>query len=60
MRVRAQPATGLSQSWEYNFVFDASANDQTLNRLTVVDEHTREALAIAVSGRTPSIHVIEV
>ena len=36
--------------WADDFVFDACANGQKLKCLTVVDEWTREALAIDVSG----------
>ena len=46
--------------WAYDFVFDACANEQTLKCLTVVDEYTREALAIDVAGRIRSARVIEV
>jgi transposase InsO family protein len=45
-RPRPVPATGPNQVWAYDFVFDACANEQTLKCLTVVDEYTREALAI--------------
>ena len=43
-----QPA--CSQVWAYDFVFDACANGQQLKCLTVIDEFTREALAIDVAG----------
>jgi putative transposase len=46
--------------WAYDFVFDACANGQQLKCLTVVDEHTRECLAIDVAGSIRSQHVIEV
>lgn len=59
-RPRPLPATGPNQVWAYDFVFDACANDQTLKCLTVVDEYTREALAIDVAGRIRSARVIEV
>ena len=45
--------------WAYDFVFDASANGQTLKCLTVVDEFTRECLAIDVGGSIRSGRVIE-
>ena len=41
-------------------MFDACANGQTLKCLTVVDEFTRECLAIDVAGRIRSARVIEV
>jgi putative transposase len=46
--------------WCYNFVFDACANGQQLKCLTVVDEYTRECLAIDVAGSIRSKRVIEV
>jgi putative transposase len=41
-------------------VFDACANGQQLKCLTVIDEYTRECLAIDVSGSIRSSRVIEV
>jgi putative transposase len=41
-------------------VFDACANGQQLKCLTVVDEYTRECLAIDVAGGIRSARVIEV
>ena len=46
--------------WAYDFVFDACANGQQLKCLTVVDEYTRECLAIDVAGSIRSNRVIEV
>ena len=46
--------------WCYDFVFDACANGQQLNCLSVVDEYTRECLAIDVAGSIRSVRVIEV
>ena len=45
--------------WAYDFVFDACANGQQLKCLTVVDEWTRECLAIDVGGSIRSGRVIE-
>ena len=59
-RPRPQPTAGPNQVWAYDFVFDACANGQKLKCLTVVDEWTREALAIDVSGSLRSGRVIEV
>ena len=44
----------------YDFVFDACANGQQLKCLTVIDECTRECLAIDVAGSIRSARVIEV
>ncbi len=54
---RASEANGI---WAYDFVFDTCANGQQFKCLTVIDEHTREALAIDVAGSIRSERVIEV
>lgn len=59
-RPRPLPATDIGQVWAYDFVFDACANGQQLKCLTVVDEFTRECLAIDVAGSIRSGRVIEV
>ena len=41
-------------------MFDACANGQQLKCLTVIDEYTRECLAIDVAGSIRSSRVIEV
>ena len=46
-RPRPTPPTGPNHVWAYDFVFDTSATGQQIKCLTVVDEWTREALAIA-------------
>ena len=46
--------------WAYDFIFDACANGQQLKCLTVIDEFTRECLAIDVAGSIRSSRVIEV
>jgi hypothetical protein len=40
--------------WSYDFVFDHCANGQQLRCLTVIDEFTKEGLAIDVDGRIRS------
>lgn len=59
-RPRPQPATAARHVWAYDFVFDACANGQQLMCLTVIDEYTRECLAIDVAGSIRSGPVIEV
>ena len=59
-RPRPLPATGAGYLWAYDFVFDACANGQQLKCLTVIDEYTRECLAIDVAGSIRSSRVIEV
>jgi len=59
-RPRPIPATGPNQVWAYDFVFDSCANGQQLKCLTIIDEWTRECLAIDVQGSIRSKRVIEV
>ena len=59
-RPRPLPARGPNHVWAYDFVFDACANGQQLKCLTVIDEFTRECLAIDVAGSIRSARVIEV
>ena len=58
-RPRPLPARAANHVWAYDFVFDACANGQQLKCLTIVDEFTRECLAIDVAGSIRSGHVIE-
>lgn len=50
---------GANQVWAYDFIHDASANGQKLTCLTIVDEYTKEALAIDVQGSIRASRVIE-
>ena len=59
-RPRPLPAFGPNQVWAYDFVFDASASGQQIKCLTVIDEFTRECLAIDVAGSIRPVRVIEV
>jgi putative transposase len=59
-RPRPLPPTGIGHVWTYDFVFDACANGQQLKCLTVLDEYSRECLAIDVAGGIRSGRVIEV
>src|SRR5690606_11003512 len=45
-RPRPQAPTGPNSVWAYDFVYDACANGQQIKCLTVIDEFTRECLAI--------------
>lgn len=54
------PATSARHVWAYDSVFDACANGRQLKCLTVIDEYTRECLAIDVAGSIRSGRVIEV
>jgi len=59
-RPRPLPATGAGYLWAYDFVFDTYANGQQLKCLTIIDEFTRECLAIHVAGSIRSRQVIDV
>jgi putative transposase len=59
-RPRPLPPTGINHVWAYDFVFDTCADGRTLKCLTVIDEFTRECLAIDVAGGIRSGRVIEV
>ena len=59
-RPRPTPPTAANHVWAYDFVYDRCANAQQLKCLTVVDEWTRECLAIEVSSSIRSRHVIDV
>jgi putative transposase len=58
--VRPLTATHANQVWAYDFIHDRCANGQKLKLLTVVDEWTRECLAIEVQGRLTANGVIGV
>ena len=56
--VRTFAASGPNEVWAYDFVHDACANGQTIKALTVVDEWTRECLAIEVATSLKAERVI--
>lgn len=45
--------------WAYDFVTDRTSNGRAFRMLTVVDEYTRESLAIRVERKLGSTHVLE-
>jgi putative transposase len=59
-RPRPLPAVGPNQVWAYDFIHDVCANRQKLKCLPVIDEFTRESVAIDVAGTIRSPRVIEV
>jgi putative transposase len=60
-RPRPLPAAGINYHvWACDFVFDTCANGQTPKCLSIVDEWTRECLAIDVAGGIRSGRVTEV
>jgi putative transposase len=54
------PPTAINHVRAYDFVFDTCADGRTLKCLTVIDEFTRECLAIDVAGGIRSSRVIDV
>jgi len=46
--------------WSYDFVHDRTSNGRKLRMLTVIDEYSRESLAIEVNRKLSSNNVIEV
>jgi len=59
-RPRVHTPFKTNMVWAYDFVFDTTATGQQLKCLTVIDEYTRECLAIDVAGSIRSKRVIEV
>ena len=59
-RPRPYAPQAMNAVWSYDFVYDACANGQQLKCLTVVDEFTRECLAIDVAGSIRSKRLIEI
>ncbi len=58
--VRPFVPTAANQVWAYDFIQDRCANGQKLKLLTVIDEWSRECLAIEVQGRLTANGVIDV
>ena len=59
-QARVFTASGANQVWAYDFSFDRCASGQTLKSLSVVDEWTRECLAIEVGSSIDAVRVIAV
>ena len=59
-RPRANTPFKANMVWAYDFVFDTTAQGQQIKCLTVIDEYTRECLAIDVAGSIRSKRVAEV
>ena len=60
VRPRPTPPSAANHVWAYDFVYDRCATGQQLECLTVVDEWTRQCLAIEESGSIRSRQVIDV
>ena len=59
-RPRPTPPLAMNHVWAIDFVHDHCANGQKLKCLTIIDEWTRECLAIDVAGSIRSRRVVEV
>jgi putative transposase len=59
-QARVLAPTGPNQVWAYDFVHDTCASGQKLKLLTVIDEWTRECLAIEVGTSMGAATVIAV
>jgi putative transposase len=59
-RPRAHSPSKANIVWAYDFVFDTTADGRQIKCLTIVDEYTRECLAIDVAGSIRSKRVITV
>jgi len=57
---RAFPPTGPNQVWAYDFTLDRCANGQMLKSLSIIDEWTRECLAIEAASSLTAVKVIAV
>jgi len=53
-------ATGMNCIWAMDFVFDVTANGRSLKWLAIVDEFTRECLALEVDRQFKATDVIDV
>ena len=56
--IRLRP-THRNHVWSYDFVADRTADGRPIRMLTIVDEYTRECLAIDVAKRLSSEDVLE-
>lgn len=56
---RPQAPTRPGETWAMDFVHDTCANGHALKCFTLIDEHTREALAIDVGGSFRSQAVVD-
>jgi putative transposase len=59
-QARVFAATGPNQVWAYDFTLDRCANGQALKSLSIVDEWTRECVAIEVGSSLTALRVIAV
>jgi transposase InsO family protein len=53
-------ATGANQVWAWDFIFDRTSNGRSLKWLSIVDEFTRECLALEVGRSMTARDVVDV
>jgi putative transposase len=53
------PPTHRDRVWSYDFVADRASDGRAFRRLTLIDEHSRECLAIDVARKLSSEDVLE-
>lgn len=58
--IQLSEAVGINDVWSYDFVSDQTEDGRTLRMLVVVDEFTREALALEVGRHFTSADVLSV
>lgn len=56
----SQQATAPQQVWTYDFLYDRCSNGTPLKILTVLDEFTRECLAVYAATSVPASHVVSI
>jgi len=66
-KARAKPFVGImpivtqaNQIWTYDFVFDEAVSGRKLKMLTLIDEYTRECLAVEVDTSITSLKVRQI
>jgi putative transposase len=55
-----QRALHKDQVWTWDFIFDVTANGRSIKWLSIVDEFTRECLALEVNRKMTAVEVIDV
>lgn len=58
--IQRRKASMQNDVWAFDFIFDRTSNGRSLKWLSIVDEYTRECLALEVKRSMSSAQVIEV
>jgi transposase InsO family protein len=58
--IQRRKASMKNDVWAFDFIFDRTSNGRSLKWLSIVDEYTRECLALEVKRSMSSAEVIEV